>query len=699
MARHAGFAAAATLTQGLANDIASSYVTYGVGPLFFPLPQTVSVGSTTVTFAGLIQLLAPTLEFHANPGNAVTVHFSFLSTFRAQVNGQPMQSWVVRWDATVSVPLLTTIQGTQIVLGINAAQVVLLPLTLTQQQGPAIPPEILSALQSTQLAAAITAAVNQLPPITVSPPMLNTQINYVQPLDIKETKVSLFDWFTINLTVSNIVLRVLEGAVTVAVDFAGYTSGDPNQLVDLTEVGGNGSTYVQTVTESTDLSDTAILVKLAEQPGGSLALVFNMNVVTQVVERQVSPQVRGTPVAKQVVLQSVAANYSVFNKPLRGPEDGLALSFMAASMGVDASGVAYIQPFLRTYDGPTNFIQDDTWHFSVGDVEIGIPIWAELLIGIAQVLTLIGGLVGVFVAAMNIRGLLPFFDDLITSINDAFAKADPGNIGSNVQGKLQSGAFGGALPPPWIQPMPGLTAPRFDGMIKNISVTFDTIDIAINTWIDWDDRTPPPIGVITPQSVGAWQIEPFAISLKLRSDYEKLGGSAILVRWDVRRSDTNQSVASVVKAYNDPSGNGPVIVHHSEELYLVNAFNVTCTATLTLGSQVGEIFSASQTIVINDALDRRRKFAHWGPHVVHIMNKGTDNQWWTHIRRSKIHRTAVRARCRELKRRLAYRGIVTYQDGLPFPWDQLNENRGPLCEYCFFGGPDKTIAFPEEDWF
>jgi len=42
---------------------------------------------------------------------------------------------------------------------------------------------------------------------------------------------------------------------------------------------------------------------------------------------------------------------------------------------------------------------------------------------------------------------------------------------------------------------------------------------------------------------------------------------------------------------------------------------------------------------------------------------------------------------------------LQYRDTLPFPWDQVPHHRAVLCEYCFFGGPDKKIAFPQQDWF
>lgn len=30
-----------------------------------------------------------------------------------------------------------------------------------------------------------------------------------------------------------------------------------------------------------------------------------------------------------------------------------------------------------------------------------------------------------------------------------------------------------------------------------------------------------------------------------------------------------------------------------------------------------------------------------------------------------------------------------YLDELPFPVAELNDHRAEICEYCFFGGPDK----------
>ena len=175
--------------------------------------------------------------------------------------------------------------------------------------------------------------------------------------------------------------------------------------------------------------------------------------------------------------------------------------------------------------------------------------------------------------------------------------------------------------------------------------------------------------------------------------------------WEVRRGDTKQQVVSGVKFYNDPSGNGVQIEHRSPSLYYVDNYVVRCTVTLSLDSQVGEIWSGEETVVTEDFMDRHRKYVRWGPHPVHIKDPvtppGGGTNWWTHIRRSRIHRTAIGARCRMVKLAAQRKKgpVLNYFDTLPFAWGEFGTYRKALCEYCFFGGPDKHVAFPEEDWF
>src|SRR5262249_16315319 len=148
-------------------------------------------------------------------------------------------------------------------------------------------------------------------PLTLTPPMLTNHLTYTQSLDAATWALN---WFTVDVSVSRIVAKPLEKALTVAIDFAGFTSGSENSLVDLTEVKGVGSIYGYTIKQpgadpylddtyySDDPYYTAApgdipknyliaLSKYPEPTGGDIAATINMDFLSDLVEQQVSPQI------------------------------------------------------------------------------------------------------------------------------------------------------------------------------------------------------------------------------------------------------------------------------------------------------------------------------------------------------------------------------------------------------------------------
>src|SRR5262249_46696336 len=59
-------------------------------------------------------------------------------------------------------------------------------------------------------------------------------------------------------------------------------------------------------------------------------------------------------------------------------------------------------------------------------------------------------------------------------------------------------------------------------------------------------------------------------------------------------------------------------------------------------------------------------------------------------RRSHIHRTDQP--CHNANHRSRYTYETEVLDDLPFPLEQIMDNRNFLCDYCFFGGPARVRA-------
>lgn len=528
MARHAGFAVVASIRQGEINSQLESFFT-NVGPFFFPLPQTINVGGVPVTFAGVMQVAAPVVELHPNPQDLITVHFAFFSTLNARVAGGQPRKWTVRLDTTVTGRLILAPLNGQITLRLDTSTVVFQPLTVTILSGPPPPPPLINALQSPDLAAAATAIVQSLPPVTLAG-LAPAQFTHTQPGTFKDSNFSVFNWFTISLTVNRTVLRVFEGAVTIAADFAGITNGNRNELVDLTRTHGGGNILVQTITETSDPVSPPIPVPRSYKPASDIALTFNIGVLSHILEHQVSPQIAGTPVSKQAVLNWIRAGYSWFEKPLRGHEHGLEIRIGATAKGVDADINVYLQPFIRTFDGPTNFIRPDQgWLIYVARVDIDLPWWADLAIGMAQVLSVAALLVLVFPAMLNQlilgvqAGLLPMkvFEDLLTSINDKFAKSDPSNIAAAQQLTLQKGVYDARIP-----------------LVRYLSISPGGIDIGRGTGTEGGfalPSTPTGGASITPVVWSVYDTNSIMTALQLDPNWQKLNQNNLQVIWEVRR--------------------------------------------------------------------------------------------------------------------------------------------------------------------
>ncbi|WP_426518312.1 hypothetical protein ACPPVQ_02545 [Diaminobutyricibacter sp. McL0618] len=484
MARHAGFATAATITERFVDSAIESYLGEYLAPLRFPMPPSITIAGTTVAFDGWLQLLAPTVELHPNPDDLVRTHFGFTGAMSAGVNTPPSQVVTVELDVTVDCRFVSTVADDgQVTVGLDTSTVAFQPLVM---KGSPIPPEIKDALESAQLADLLTGFVRSLSPIVASPPLLNASIRSSRPTPAGAL-ASLFEWFTIDIVATDIVVKVLEHAVTVGVDARVVdsiskqatfeTHGDENALVDLTVVRGPGVVYTFTIDEDTDPKEQPILTSHQVSSGGSMASTTNLAFLTAVVD-QISRQISGTWVSANVRINSISLGYTTFDKEFRGRQDALALNFdlTIAPGNVGVTGRFLIQPYETVWAQPRDRSQSAWWRLFITELDVDTDWWQEAAL---FTLTVFFGalvpVVGPILALAEIALIADLVPTLLANVENQVVRGldAPGNQFS--------------FPRLWNKPLPGLSQPNWQGQFEYVSANADGVDLAIGMWDGFPD--------------------------------------------------------------------------------------------------------------------------------------------------------------------------------------------------------------------
>ena len=176
-------------------------------------------------------------------------------------------------------------------------------------------------------------------------------------------------------------------------------------------------------------------------------------------------------------------------------------------------------------------------------------------------------------------------------------------------------------------------------------------------------------------------------------------------KWTVWRKDNAAIVRTEVRALDDPQS-------HELELNLahfgaghqgIDAYELGFRVTRELEGEEEHVFSAKDQVSIVDRLDRGHDYVRWKhlvvtPDVV-VHPDGSQQRVGKRVftRQSRIHRTRWPGRCAFADRYAGDKDLeLEYLDKLPFPLAELNSHRGQVCDYCFFGGPDKDESLVKE---
>jgi hypothetical protein len=701
VARHGGFAVSATVGEDLANQTLWA----AVGDLgllsdkqAFPLPTTVPIfGGQVVHLSGIaIFERRPTLHFTANAGNTVGLTASAVAYASANLDpGTPVsfdETWRFRITGDASVGIDVEVANDGVYLRWDPGSTTFNVLQVVPLEGPALPTWLVAAINSPGVRAALTAAVRARGPVRISPKLLDRHLEHIQPANFPKTNTSLFQWFKIEADVSRVILRVNQGSVSVGVDFAGLSAGDPTALVDLISDVGADPVYRWPVFDNTFPNERPTVVGVGAKPGrGDVAVLFNGDVLAAIAGR-VSAQVTGTHIDPAVTLKSISTSPVHFTKPLRGPETGLAVGFTVTHKDAgDIAGRAILQPYLL-YDGepgPTPF--PARWLLYIGLVEIDVPWWVDIAV-------IVAGLV----LAVTFPFLTPLLAVGVVAVLDGVLPGLISNVEAKSERALQQGVVLASAVTDTTLPTAKAQPAWLD--VERIAVSMDGLDAVISL-VAWSVRGAGS-AVEAPARVDvgfdAGSPGPYSVSVSLIDDLQPLAQDAG-VRLIVRRSSDGVELAR---------SEGPFLQHRQlfldhldPDVYFVDAFDVEVRVWSNAASMAGLLFSMDRTVQVGDNLDRHHPYVTWGQHWAHFQNVGTGGKWWHRRAVPTLHRTAASARCRSLRQRAERAEMLVrgpgfdYRDILPFDPSTLKNQRRAVCDFCFFGGPDKAEPFSLDDWF
>jgi hypothetical protein len=151
-------------------------------------------------------------------------------------------------------------------------------------------------------------------------------------------------------------------------------------------------------------------------------------------------------------------------------------------------------------------------------------------------------------------------------------------------------------------------------------------------------------------------------------------------------------------------------ISHTGQAAAVRTFDIRCRVYRPSGSAQEDVYKTETSVYVHDRLDATKgpfvRWSHWVylPETTAAGKPTKASLGYRYKQRSsKIHRTLTPGRCKMADRytervdpwsKKYQRTPLQYLQALPFPVAQIREHRKELCDYCFFGGPDKQDALP-----
>lgn len=640
MPNHAGFAAVAQVRQRTLQEAIRIFHSAGVIPPQLVGQETIPNpgGPGNATLGYNLFLDAPRVRLAAANGGNIALDLRLTGEARITPPSGPVVS------GTVLLTLTLHLHPSVLVLG-GGLQV---RLTVPALSIPALAVEVLSGPLPADLLAGIQTEASRNLLALLLRARLSEMTSMAPPLDIPMAAQLGIGGAVV---VTRVVARVLDEALAIGVDLRA----------------ADGS--LQT---SGDLAAIANFLNISD-----IAACLNPSLVPLALS-VVRPTVNAAATAQGVTLDSFDIAVEADHLRLFGhaSKDGFGGSF-SLRVRPRLGRPETVETWEDEYGGRYTAVNpgtEDVW-LDIFDVQLHeeLPWWVYLLVGAGCVL---------------LAPATPVIIATVVSMIDSIR----GNITRGLEAQGEAGLTGSRTQR---ASLPGTTAPIVEFTVSQLRV--GTGGMQSKLWFRpaWGEggRVSGPTSLTPQQVLGPPLRYSLSPSPNLYSPLDPL----VRIRWQVRRTDTGALVMTKDERMIT-AGSGAISLDLTlDDRRTAPGFSISCRVYRPLGSAVDELVNQTVNLRIEDRLDRTHPFVRWRHHVyTPQVTKHANGQrelvGYNYIERvSAIHRTDVPGRCR-FADQFSHKHVQTpeYLDALPFPTAELVARRAQVCDYCFFGGPDKS---------
>lgn len=444
------------------------------------------------------------------------------------------------------------------------------------------------------------------------------------------------------LDVALTAIRPLNGAIALAVDLAGVTKGDPNLLTDFSGAASIAvACHPQVALDLFARAKPAMMARRGDVSLTSVHMSFG---------------------ADHLKLAGAAKLHTPWYLP-----DG------------EASFSASARPML----GP------DRLYLDLFDVDVDIPLWL-------QVLGFLAGAIGLGAVCPPAALAWPAFFPIAAALLDDFAE-------QLAEGTAERAARASRI---FRFTLPGTSSPpctlRLDAVALGAGgieakASFSADLARTDTKIEAPFRVPvaDTSPILARLVVGAGLVHPADPSVRVRWEAIARPSGALVATHDRKLLAADAKTFSVPRTGQNSN---------------IRDFQIRCRVYRPVGSAQEDLFKTEQPVYVLDRLDPAMgPFVRWSHWVYIPETTSTAKPTAAYLghrskqRASKIHRTQTPGRCQMADRYSTHvepsskkyqRTPLQYLQALPFPIEQITEHRHELCDYCFFGGPDKKTPLP-----